>query len=689
MKQNKKKSSPDDDIFVFTEDDLELSDEEQELSEELEEKNIEEETKQVRNNNHLDLEDFENYSAFDDFEVVGLDSDDEEDSFNVDTEKYDELQLESMIPKNLDLTEDKVGKSIENKDIMSMDFDTINDFLDLSNDDETMIKDAHISSADMDSEEEKYLDESLKEKLDEQSAVKENLNTMDIKNLNKTLELGKEGYHEDNTKSDVLSSVFKNVADKFAKHNEEKNNKNNDIELSLEKEYEEENKELLEKQEQKEIENQKENAKDILESDFNYDGFENTFDDMSDSNITEFDTLHNDLFGEYEDTNEEIKPLDLDKNDDNSLSDINIDDYIEKPEEKITPIINETDSEQSIIPEPKQIKKSIKKEKSPKKEKVKKQRQKKEIHKKEKPKKEKKEKTEKKSNILPVVLAILVLCIGCGACYFLLSTMSSSNEALVAKYNKVVDHNNSLSSKISDVEATVNDLNTEIDKLKETKTTSVDPVFDWSTIVDAKLPSVVTVATSETSETDTEQITKSTNGTGVIIDKNDTELVILTNNHVLSGKDTVSITFNNNATITGKLKSASAENDLATISVPLQSLNDDILNNIAIAQLETEDNVKVGSNVLLIGNALGSGITATTGIISSKSKMVDTDNGIHLSDLIQTDAAVNAGNSGGPLIDTNGNVIGICVAKTAEDNTEGIGYIIPTAKYMDVINSLK
>ena len=139
----------------------------------------------------------------------------------------------------------------------------------------------------------------------------------------------------------------------------------------------------------------------------------------------------------------------------------------------------------------------------------------------------------------------------------------------------------------------------------------------------------------------------------------------------------------------GSIRKENVESDLATITVPLEKINEEVLNTIASAQLQTDDNLKVGEDVLAIGNALGTGLTSTTGIISGKEKTIKTEEGKTLSNLIQTDAAINHGNSGGPLLDKSGNVIGICVAKAKDDDAEGIGFAIPIYKNNDIINSLK
>ena len=188
-------------------------------------------------------------------------------------------------------------------------------------------------------------------------------------------------------------------------------------------------------------------------------------------------------------------------------------------------------------------------------------------------------------------------------------------------------------------------------------------------------------------------------GSGIIIGKNDTELLMVTNNHVVEGADTLSVCFIDNNVYEANVKGTDAENDLAVIAVPLDSISDDTMSQIAVASIGDSDSLKVGEQVVAIGNALGYGQSVTTGIVSAVNRALsnnssDTQDSNSSSDdsssatYIQTDAAINPGNSGGALLNMNGEVIGINSAKLASTEVEGMGYAIPISRVSDIIDNL-
>ena len=126
------------------------------------------------------------------------------------------------------------------------------------------------------------------------------------------------------------------------------------------------------------------------------------------------------------------------------------------------------------------------------------------------------------------------------------------------------------------------------------------------------------------------------------------------------------------------------DNDLAIIVVPLEKLSADTIASIKIAEMGNSDELKVGEQVVAIGNALGYGQSVTTGIVSAKDRIVETN----ATPLIQTDAAINPGNSGGALLNMQGQVIGINSSKYASYDVEGMGYAIPVSKVEPIINEL-
>ena len=173
-------------------------------------------------------------------------------------------------------------------------------------------------------------------------------------------------------------------------------------------------------------------------------------------------------------------------------------------------------------------------------------------------------------------------------------------------------------------------------------------------------------------------------GSGIIIGKNDSELLILTNYHVVSNSESLSVCFADNQVYEAIYKGGDADVDLALIVVKLADISEDTMSRISIATLGDSDAIKVGQQVVAIGNALGEGQSVTTGIISAKERSVSTSTAL----LIQTDAAINPGNSGGALLNMNGEVIGINSAKYSDTNVEGMGYAIPSAVAETVINDL-
>lgn len=177
-------------------------------------------------------------------------------------------------------------------------------------------------------------------------------------------------------------------------------------------------------------------------------------------------------------------------------------------------------------------------------------------------------------------------------------------------------------------------------------------------------------------------------GSGVIIGKNDTELLISTNNHVVSGAESLTVCFNDDkdAVFDAKIKGTDADNDLAVIAIKLSDISEDVLNSISVATLGDSTQMEVGDQVVAIGNALGFGQSVTSGVISALDREVTIDD--TTATLMQTDAAINPGNSGGALFNMKGEVIGINSAKYASDQVEGMGFAIPMAKAQGIIENL-
>ena len=175
-------------------------------------------------------------------------------------------------------------------------------------------------------------------------------------------------------------------------------------------------------------------------------------------------------------------------------------------------------------------------------------------------------------------------------------------------------------------------------------------------------------------------------GSGIIYKIDGDTVYIITNNHVVESANSVTVSVTGNEQVNAKLVGKDASSDLAVISVSKADLNKAGVANVTAAKFGNSDNMKVGENVIAIGNALGQGKTATLGTISAQNKEINID-GKKLT-VIQTDAAINPGNSGGALVNTAGEVIGINTAKLSSDAVEGTGYSIPISSAQTIIQTL-
>ena len=182
-------------------------------------------------------------------------------------------------------------------------------------------------------------------------------------------------------------------------------------------------------------------------------------------------------------------------------------------------------------------------------------------------------------------------------------------------------------------------------------------------------------------------------GSGIIVGKNDDNLLIATNYHVVSGADTVSVTCIDGETYEATVNGYDEDKDLAVVSVALSDISDDTMDQIAVATIGSSDDLKVGEQVVAIGNALGYGQSVTTGIVSAKNRKlndegVEEDEDSDATNLIQTDAAINPGNSGGALLNMDGEEVGINSAKLASTEVEGMGYAISISDVTDTLEQL-
>lgn len=235
--------------------------------------------------------------------------------------------------------------------------------------------------------------------------------------------------------------------------------------------------------------------------------------------------------------------------------------------------------------------------------------------------------------------------------------------------------------------------------------------LDVSEIASEALPSIVSITTKSVQEVQNyfgmygmygyapqqqEQEVEGS-GSGIIVGKNDDELLIATNYHVVEGADTLSVAFTDGNAVEASVKGFDEERDLAVVSVSLDDVKDDTMDAISIAKIGSSDDLKVGEQVIAIGNALGYGQSVTTGIVSAKNRRMDSDNNTVTDgsddssdgvNLIQADAAINPGNSGGALLNMEGEVVGINSAKLASTEVEGMGYAIAISDVTDILQNL-
>ncbi len=238
------------------------------------------------------------------------------------------------------------------------------------------------------------------------------------------------------------------------------------------------------------------------------------------------------------------------------------------------------------------------------------------------------------------------------------------------------------------------------------------PESDVSVIAQECMPSVVAITNHSVEDVVTffgpysQDITSS--GSGIIIEQSDTELLIVTNYHVIANSKELrvvfsvveksleskdgAVTIDDEAIPKAVVKGYDASKDLAVIAVPLDDIPKEILTKIKKAQIGDSSTLKPGDAVVAIGNSLGYGQSVTTGIVSAVDRNITMQSvdgrGTVTNSYIQTDAAINQGNSGGALLDMNGHVVGINSAKIVTTGVEGMGYAIPISDVENIINDL-
>ena len=244
-----------------------------------------------------------------------------------------------------------------------------------------------------------------------------------------------------------------------------------------------------------------------------------------------------------------------------------------------------------------------------------------------------------------------------------------------------------------------------------------ETVFSYSNVADvaeAVMPAIVAITNKSVQEVtsffygEPLQYETTSAGSGIIIGTNDTELLICSNNHVVEDASELTVTFINDESVSAVIKGTDPSVDLAVVAVSLEDISEDTMSEIRIAKIGSSDALRVGEQVVAIGNALGYGQSVTTGIISAKDRSIGMSGSqgnnrrryqfgfgfqteeemTTYDDLLQTDAAINPGNSGGALLNMNAEVIGINSAKAGSSGVEGMGYAIPIDKAMPILSDL-
>ena len=231
--------------------------------------------------------------------------------------------------------------------------------------------------------------------------------------------------------------------------------------------------------------------------------------------------------------------------------------------------------------------------------------------------------------------------------------------------------------------------------------------LDVSDVVEKAMPSIVSITTKSIEEVEDyynyyfgfggyapQEKEVEGGGSGIILAKNESELLIVTNYHVVADATTLTVTFIDGETYEAKTKGFDSAKDLAVVSVPISDLEEETISSICAATVGSSDDLRIGEQVIAIGDAMGYGQSVTTGIVSAKNRRIDADLAAYSTtkkdgvNLIQTDAAINPGNSGGALLNMDGEVVGINSAKLASTDVEGMGYSIAISDVSDILVEL-
>ncbi len=311
------------------------------------------------------------------------------------------------------------------------------------------------------------------------------------------------------------------------------------------------------------------------------------------------------------------------------------------------------------------------------------------------------------SGILIAIIILAACIVGILLCLFSELKYGENNASAM------LDAQNSSKQTENKIGGTIDVKDTNTGDATDSSVTNNSTVLDISDMVSEVLPSVVSITPkisvgyygangfvdpknislgdeadssgSKNSNTTTDAEIEKEKGSGTIVAQNATELLILTSYHVISGSSSIDVTFIDDSKVSGKIKSANKDLDIAVVSVPLDEINQETMDSIKMASLSNTD-AEVGEGVVVIGNALGYGISVTVGVISAVDRQIVLNGSVL--NVIQTDAAINSGNSGGCMLNSRGEIIGINEAKINIKNVEGMGYAVPIAANLEEIQEL-
>lgn len=716
----------DKDIVVFSDDDLEITDDETRLSQKLEKQEQEKNNILDESKKDIFMDDMDDYSDFDDFNIQDLD-DTQESTFEL---KSDNTILQDVLNFSKIDNSDQEGGVIKNKktnDIQNMDFDRINEYLDIK-DDPSLIKTEEQKKKQLIDENIDYLDEDLNDKISEHGNEKEKLKDMTFDELGSSLDIQTPIKEEIKEKEkEKGKNKMSNLLNKFSKKKEKKDDDDLFVDDSMIDE-------MLEEKEDTNIdfsslqltkEENTENVKEKIPKLSKETVIDKTEDMMEDKSFT---PLGFDGFDEFDDDtyeNEKIEPF---QSNHQGITDDEITDLIgdkdfkpngfdefydgeydkdEINEEKIdiTPIDTESHLSQNEIDtlaDTADVLPIEEKKRKPKKEKKVKEKREKE------PKQPKEKKPMNFSKFVPIIIGVLAVGIVAEgvAIYkmnsYLSSKMEQTTTTVKEQENKLSEISSDIQTTSDDVSSKMSEVDTKSDQMDE-KIKEVDTLkeniqtVNYTDLINNTMPMIVSISSDNSSvdQNQHDQYVENerliTNGSGVIIDKNDNEVLILTNKTVVDGIEKLSIIFNNGKTVSGNIKGTDNDSGLAVVSVEKSALDDDTFNNIAMAEVNKDNTAALGNEVLSIGDGLGYGKTATKGIVSATNKVLTrTDNSV-FKELIQTDAAIQPGNNGGAVINTNGKFVGIALMSSTNTNAsiDNVGFVIPISVYADTISNLK